>query len=243
MDVSRRLNPVSGGLSAKWRSDHADGSSRLVWNSKKYLANIASVSITSVKPAALAASPTRRSPAPTSRRRSLGPRAEHRPGTAGQGLLHVVGRHKLQARVSRSWRCRLNSRRSAPDGGSTRSSPCRVARRASDLPESSRSSAARAFPSDFPAPAPKADGRVRHRPWYPAITLRGADPRVPFHRIEQITKHKVICLDLFLFPPAGNQPGAFVKSGVDQMRKPGKFAASCSHAAVAVRSNCKKRAP
>jgi hypothetical protein len=37
----------------RWRNDQAGGSSRLAWNSAKYLANIASVSITSVKPACI----------------------------------------------------------------------------------------------------------------------------------------------------------------------------------------------
>jgi len=36
-----------------WRNDQTGGSSRLAWNSAKYLANIASVSITSVKPACI----------------------------------------------------------------------------------------------------------------------------------------------------------------------------------------------
>jgi hypothetical protein len=36
-----------------WCKDQAGGNSRLAWNSAKYLANIASVSITSVKPACI----------------------------------------------------------------------------------------------------------------------------------------------------------------------------------------------
>src|SRR5205085_1251084 len=46
--------------------------------------------------------------------------------------------------------------------------------------------------------------------------------RVPFERVEQVAEHALVGLDLLAFPPAGNQSGTFVQSGVYQMRNVGQ---------------------
>ncbi len=46
--------------------------------------------------------------------------------------------------------------------------------------------------------------------------------RVPFQRVEQVAQHPVVGLDLLALPPAGNQSGTFVQSGINQMRHAGQ---------------------
>ena len=46
--------------------------------------------------------------------------------------------------------------------------------------------------------------------------------RVPFERVQQVAEHALIGFDLLAFPPAGNQSGPFVQSGIYQVRNVGQ---------------------
>jgi len=45
---------------------------------------------------------------------------------------------------------------------------------------------------------------------------------VPLRRVEQVAEHPRVGFDLLAFPPPRNQFGAFVQSGVYQMRNAGQ---------------------